>query len=276
MIIISNKPGQLCNLIIIYANFIAFAREHGMKVKNPAFYEYKKYFRGTRKSGANKFSYAVCNFFARACRRANIHTRLVSNVYLDNNEHLDLDAPHALKKFSSAICFVQGWKYVGNNLMKKYKEELKEIFKPSDEYLQVIKSYFQNPVFSSDVLVIGLHVRRGDYARFEGGKYFYDVKTYQSLMDKTAALFDKKKIVFVICSNEKRIQEQFRENNYVLLAGPGTEITDLYTLAQCNYLIGPPSTYTMWASYYSDIPLCMVKDPEMEISVSQFKVLDHF
>ena len=36
--------------------------------------------------------------------------------------------------------------------------------------------------------------------------------------------------------------------------GPGTEIGDLYSLAACDYIIGPPSTYTQWASFYGQVP----------------------
>jgi len=32
-------------------------------------------------------------------------------------------------------------------------------------------------------------------------------------------------------------------------------VEDLYALAECDYIIGPPSTYTLWASFYGDTPL---------------------
>jgi len=42
--------------------------------------------------------------------------------------------------------------------------------------------------------------------------------------------------------------------------GTGHFIEDLYTLASCDYIIGPPSTFTMWASFYGRVPLYKIID----------------
>jgi hypothetical protein len=42
------------------------------------------------------------------------------------------------------------------------------------------------------------------------------------------------------------------------LAGPGHFIEDLYALASCDYIIGPPSTFSQWASFYGNVPRYMV------------------
>lgn len=48
-------------------------------------------------------------------------------------------------------------------------------------------------------------------------------------------------------------------------------IEDMYSLAECDYIIGPPSTYTMWASFYGEVPLYMVDNPSLKPVLSDFK-----
>ncbi len=51
-------------------------------------------------------------------------------------------------------------------------------------------------------------------------------------------------------------------------------ITDLYTLAQCDYIIGPPSTYSMWASFYGNVPLLKIFSAVEEMSLVKFEVVN--
>jgi hypothetical protein len=52
------------------------------------------------------------------------------------------------------------------------------------------------------------NIRQGDYRNFEVGRYFYESHDYARLVK-------------------------------------GHFVEDLYALAACDYIIGPPSTYTM-------------------------------
>jgi hypothetical protein len=55
-----------------------------------------------------------------------------------------------------------------------------------------------------------------------------------------------------LCSDEAIEQDKFVGLNFVL--GPGSEITDLYMLAETDMIIGSNSTYGTWAAYYGQIP----------------------
>ena len=57
----------------------------------------------------------------------------------------------------------------------------------------------------------------------------------------------------------------------------GNAVEDLYMLSECDYVIGPPSTYSLVAAMYRDIPLCrmdQVKDGQL--SLSDFKLFDYW
>jgi hypothetical protein len=51
--------------------------------------------------------------------------------------------------------------------------------------------------------VIGIHIRHGDYATFEGGIYYYSLEQYAGLMKQIRSLFPDQSIRFLICSNAK-------------------------------------------------------------------------
>lgn len=52
--------------------------------------------------------------------------------------------------------------------------------------------------------------------------------------------------------------------------GSGDTVEDLYALAECDYLIGPPSTFTVWASFYGNVPLCHVHRPDAVLTREYF------
>jgi hypothetical protein len=57
--------------------------------------------------------------------------------------------------------------------------------------------------------------------------------------------------------------------------GNNQELEDMYALAGCDYIIGPPSTFSMWASFIGKVPLFHLHDREINFSLSDFKVIIH-
>jgi len=52
-------------------------------------------------------------------------------------------------------------------------------------------------------------------------------------------------------------------------------VEDLYALAGCDYIIGPISTYSMWASFYGRVPLLHLHRPDQPIgSLDDFMVFE--
>ena len=115
--------------------------------------------------------------------------------------------------------------------------------------------------------MIGVHIRRGDYKRFEGGKWFYTPEQYYEKMKELSALkmFEGKKIAYVICTNEKNISFP-AEGNFTIFNERRHFVEDLYLLSKCDYIMGPPSTFSGWASFYGEVPLYMLKEINTRIS----------
>ena len=66
------------------------------------------------------------------------------------------------------------------------------------------------------------------------------------------------KVRWVICSNEKIETEEFSSFDVVL--GPNQIVEDMYVFSECDYIVGPPSTYTGWASFMGKNKLYAISD----------------
>jgi hypothetical protein len=277
MIIISYKPGQLANRLFLFAKFIAYGVRHRIQIVNPAFDDYAHYFETTEKQWLpasrgfeGRFSrafaktvYQFCVFLGRIVHRLGINLPMLSTVYLDWSEHHDLDNDEKLKK--KGAHFIQGWEFDAPMLMTTYRNEIIRFFQPEVSLRSQIESAFNR--LNGPGLLMGVHIRHGDYKSFEGGRYFYELDAYKSLMTGLAQNYPD--IRFLICTNNKSLNAR-DFSTYKATMAPGHELVDLYLLARCNYIMGPPSTYSLWASYYGNVPLYQIKDIKKDVGLKDF------
>jgi hypothetical protein len=276
MIVIASKPGQLGNLLIVFSAFLAYGFENKVRISNPAFHRYRRYFGGTsgKKPLAGALYYFVF-FTARVLHQLRIRNRVVCHVYLDWHEKLNLDNDEQGSCLKSGLCFVQGWQFRANHLLKTHEVRIKKFFEPLKKYSFILDDFFHKR-FTKEELVIGIHVRRGDYSRFKDGKFYYPVETYKQIIRSIAELFADRSPHFLISSDEKLNYADFENKGIKFTFTSGHELTDMYALARCAYIAGPPSTFSMWASWYGKVPLYMIKDPAEKITPDNFIIQEHF
>ena len=176
----------------------------------------------------------------------------------------------------NGIRIIDGWEHHHDkSFVKDYRQMLCTLFTPEREVNEKVKSTLS----SYDGITVGVHIRRGDYKDWCGGAYDYSNEEYIRIMQSLAdeAKQKQKAIRFLICSNEPI---DIQQNELNILQIPHTDgITDLYGLASCDYIIGPPSTYSQWASFYGNVPLCILLQPQQKIifnDFSQIVALDMF
>src|SRR5579864_7047234 len=75
---------------------------------------------------------------------------------------------------------------------------------------------------------------------------------------------------FLICSDERQEAATFAP--FPVTVGQGTLLGDLFSLAGCDYVVGPPSTYSLWAAFYGRKPLYHMIEPEPPRDLSSFMV----
>lgn len=137
-----------------------------------------------------------------------------------------------------------------------HKKDIIKMFEPNHGICQRVGKLFLN---KPDYLIIGIHVRRGDYKYFMEGRYFYSIENYKVFMNKIEKIFPNEKIRFFLSSNENISLSDFQD--FDIFNIPNSSATmDLKGLSLCNYISGPPSTYSGWASFMGNVPLKFVEN----------------
>lgn len=278
MIVIVDKVGQLGNRLFHFAHFIAFAETYGVRVANPGFDDFARYFPvfsddvlcrfPTVRSPipvterTSRLAFSVFERVARSPRR------LVPVVSLGPGETCDLRSASFRRQAERPLLLVSGWQFRDSESFSEHAELLRRLFTPSGRH----RAAADRVVLAArrgDVLV-GVHIRHQDYATYAGGRHFHPLDAYARMMDRLGALFDGRDVRLLVCSDDPANPAALAGGQ--VTPGPGHLVEDLYALAQCDYIVGPPSTYSAWASFYGKVPLLHFEDPDGELSLSSFRV----
>ncbi len=155
--------------------------------------------------------------------------------------------------------------------------ELKRIFRPKDEIMNKADSLIVEMKQMAD-MVVGVHIRRGDYATWNDGRFFYELEEYHQFMLRIKQLYKDKHVSFFISSNEDFSLDIFTDCECRQFGKePSGAILDLYTLSLCDRMIGPFSTYSRWASFIGEVPLCFLETKDQQFTNESFsKIIDYF
>ena len=284
MIVVVEKPGQLGNRLLRFAQFIAYALDHDVRVADLSFGDYAAHFPALT---ANPF----CEFPAprrslippTTLRKALFHAGYYSAgaiaktsfspprtrlVRLDWHEYYDLDAD-PLELHRPGLVLAQGWSFRAEKGVVAHADEVRRFLTPHPHTIRAARDAADRMRSECDV-VVGLHVRHGDYRHWQGGRYYLSLEQYAAVGRVVEASFGPAKVGFLICSDETYTPNDFPGLKACM--GPGDAVGDLYSLAACDYLVGPVSTFTMWASFYGRVPLCTIINPAHQIRLEDFQV----
>lgn len=172
----------------------------------------------------------------------------------------------------------KGWQTrTDTRYLRQTMPELKRIFRPKEEIMQKAEGLIAQMKQESD-LVVGVHIRRGDYATWHNGRFFYSLEEYHQFMLRVKALYNDRRVSFFISSNEDFSLDQFEGCTCRRFGKePSGAILDLYTLAACDRIMGPFSSYSRWASFIGEVPLCFLENKEQTFTGQSFsKIVDFF
>jgi hypothetical protein len=287
MVILMNKPGQLANRLFLFAHFIASAKDHHYKVIAISLDEYAVYFKNfsgsvcphfpftfvrkysKAKSSRRSFYYRVLNKLGRMSLDGKSRFGMLRAGFIATHDDIfDLSRPEIVRQLRKPFCFIRNYFYHDVKRLRKYRNEIAQLFMLSREYAEKVALFAAGMRDGVDI-VIGVHIRRGDYKTWRGGQYYFEDDVYTRFIAQAKNLFRGKRIRFLICSNDPVDVSVGGDADCIV--GPGSEIEDLYALAECDYLIGPPSSYSRWASFLSYSPLFAIEDPEHVLCLEDFK-----
>lgn len=156
------------------------------------------------------------------------------------------------------------------------KPQLQHIFRPRKEITDKAEAMMSEIRKEAD-LVVGVHIRHGDYKDFMGGRFYYTLEEYRQFMLRIRQLYSDRRVVFFISSNGSFSLDAFSGLECRRFGKePSGDILDLYTLSLCDRIVGPWSTYSRWASFIGEVPLCCIKQADQPFREEDFSVITDF
>ncbi|MDD3062871.1 MAG: hypothetical protein PHX50_08540 [Massilibacteroides sp.] len=160
--------------------------------------------------------------------------------------------------------------------ISKAKSEIIHIFTPKLEIVVQASSLISKMRETAD-LIIGVHIRLGDYKVWHNGCFYFELSQYHVFMKRVQSLYKEKRVAFFICSNEKFSANIFNECECYRFQESSSVILDLYTLSLTDRIIGPFSTFSRWASFIGEKPICFLEDEHQTFTEESFSpIIDFF
>lgn len=262
MIFVTDK-GRMANNIFQYGQLYAWGREHGRSTMSMRFAYKYPHFRISHTRYHNFFMYVIGKLAAK------LH--LIPTIIFDGEERGQIEMME-----SHRHVLATGWSVRFPELFQKYKKEIVELF----DFAPQVRNNVEKVLESSDKdsLKLGIHIRRGDYKTWCNGRFYFTDEEYISVIQQFCQLHPDKKVDVYVCSNDPQLNQSTydqRLTNTKVFFPHGTPTEDLCLLSECDYIIGPVSTFTLIASMYRDVPLHWLADHDLQFSMQSFRLFDY-
>lgn len=294
-LIIASRSGRLANRLIIFANFVGFAAEHGHRVVNCTFHSYAHLFSAPasdiycrfplprRKSVFDRVpglsalirdTRIFYRLFGGASRLTEMLPRFSSPVKTlrepKGNAVIDLEGAEMTRQIQKATTiFFHGWCFRAPACMRRHADTVRSYFRPVARHerksAQMVKA-----LRAQAEVVVGVHIRHGDYRAWRKGKYYYPASRYAAWMQEITEQLGGRRVAFLVCSDEPRNAQEFPGLTVGL--SDALPVEDLYALAGCDYIVGPMSTFSQWASFVGNRPLFHLGSAEDRVDLERFRV----
>lgn len=267
--IFARDKSQMCNNLLQYAHVYAWGREHGRKVISMRFSYKYRYFKICH-TPLTSFALYLLAKFAAALKLLPTASFKYSDCDKEALERMMLQHRNIV---------VAGWFVRYYDLFMKYIEEIRDLFTLDEEFREPVERKFKE-IEDGSPLRLGVHIRRGDYKEWSGGRFYYDDGTYCRFISSFRKVFPDRKVYVYLSTNDPEVSaEKYAEltgsEHVYNMRGSGPE--DLYMLSQCDYVIGPPSTFSVVATMYGKALFLRMDTPdESRISKESFRDFDYW
>lgn len=257
--IFARDKSQMCNNLLQFAHVYAWGRKHHQRVISMRFSYKYPYFKIQKTRYTGFFWYLFAKYAAAL--------RLLHTVSFKRDDHRE----EKIRYMETHRHFVvSGWFVRFYDEFLEYRDEICDLFQLREEYAEPLRKRMETAMSgtSTATLRLGLHIRRGDYKDFYAGKFYYDNATYAAYVMEYARQNATKDIVIFISTNDRTISAkdfetlcQSCQSNIKFVVMPeNNPAQDMIMLSECDNIIGPPSTFSLTACMYHDIPLCWMEE----------------
>lgn len=275
-----------------YASIYAYCVERGYTCENWSFFEYARYFKNTL---PESFLLRLF-FFASATpsekRMFAYHTRILRGFYkfflvwpftvlygrkivysrtvASNLYYLPptVASPEFLSNLEHSartiyFSFVSGGVFRNPVGLARHRDSVVSYFSPAPMVLKQVHNFI-NPLRNQYKILIGVHLRQTNYAKFKGGKFQIRQERTRNILEEYCKQkgYSHEEVCFVVASDGVVDQKEFDGFNIEISAHNAGE--DLFILSLCDVIIGSDSTFGNFASYYGNIPHVIMKNEPMD------------
>lgn len=262
MIFVTDK-GRMANNIFQYGQLYAWGRENGRQTMSMRFaYKYPDF-----KIAHTRYH----NFLIYALAKCAAKLHLIPTVNFDGQERGQIEM---MKSHQHVL--VTGWSVRFHNLFLKYKHEIISLFDFSPKIHHKVALSMQQSAKST--VKLGVHIRRGDYATWCGGRFFFDDSQYINCIQQFIQLQQGQSVDVYICSNDSNLDKQEYQDllsDCTISFPSGSPAEDLCLLSECDYIMGPVSTFTLIASMYHNTPLYWMDNLKQPLCLDVFHPFDY-
>ncbi len=256
-----NPFGRLGNRLFLFAHLIAFSDYHHVNVRNYAFFDYAKDFSFWTDS-------KTCDYPEPSSRRTRVASlgwlkvarslRMVRHVEFWDERDIIFDeddsADSRVRQMVEApVVIFEGWSFRSHQQIRKSLPAIRKAFEPTAVTLNKVNKTLAEARRRGDK-VLGVHIRWDDN---RGTERYFALEQYRKKMREISADLRPDKVSYFICSDETILESDFSSD--CLISHDETPVVDLYTLEGCDYILGPESTFSGWASFYGEKPLVVMK-----------------
>ena len=280
MVIVQKRVGQLGNQLFAIAHFTAAAIENDYQVLCPCFEFPLDQFPNINtnpnvkvfRSGCrmNRLVHGFFKFLRLTVPNSPWHRCYLAEGF----SFVNVGSPEFVADAQKKVVACEGFGFRDGESVIKHHRLIAELFRPSRATEVKVQEFISEKRLDQNVVIVGLHVRRRDYRTYRNGEYYYDDAAWLSWIRQARAVFgsNAKPFVGMIFSDEDVSALVNSAND--LIRAPGGIYEDLCLLAKCHYIIGPPSTFSGWASFTGRVPLLHMTKADMQVTPALFQVVN--
>lgn len=173
---------------------------------------------------------------------------------------------------TKGLAFINGWHFRHDYMnLERVHNKIHELFLPQSSVVAQCITLFNKERKDTDI-IIGIHLRRGDYINWRNGIHYYDDVVIRKYLLQIQSLFKNKAIKFFFASNEKIDLTNYMDFK-CFFSDNTSSVADLFSLSLCDYIIGPPSSFSQWASFYGGKPIHILGTSDEILNLNDFEVI---
>lgn len=173
--------------------------------------------------------------------------------------HVNTGSDSFLQKSRRRLIVCNGFGFRDPDNVRRYSSDLRHLLSLAPSITQRADLFARPLRDQTNPLIVGFHIRRGDYRTYESGRFFLSNEDWLLVFSsvRNQVLRSGRTFKGILFSNED--VSPFLGGNSDLVLAPGLVYEDLALMSQCDYLVGPPSTFSGWASFVGSVPFSTVQ-----------------